>query len=115
MMSKETPEAQILKEGVKITLDAENRFDITFELNAPAYYGLGRNSLSLTPGDDLELFCDMNENLVTFKGDAVEACEYLKAKPFPKSESYLGGGRILEDKPIKKAVRDRIEIKVTER
>ncbi|MBI9057208.1 MAG: TlpA family protein disulfide reductase [Labilibaculum sp.] len=77
---------------------------------------MGRNTLYLTPGDSLELVCHNNDFISSsFKGDAVEACEYLKSKPFPKAGSYLEAGKILQDKPTKEVVRERIELNVKER
>ncbi|MBI9057206.1 MAG: TlpA family protein disulfide reductase [Labilibaculum sp.] len=117
IMNKYSPLGMLLKEGEKITLDDQNRFEITFELEEAAYYRLGRNLLYLTPGDNLELTCDMNKPEVgSFIGDAVEECNYLKSKPFPKGGSYLTqGGNMLKDNPTKEMVRERIAVKVKTR
>nr|WP_320120429.1 TlpA disulfide reductase family protein [uncultured Marinifilum sp.] len=116
-MTKHSPVGLLLKEGVTITLDDQNRFDVMFELEEAAYYRLGRNLLYLSPGDHLELICDMNKPEVgSFTGDAVEACEYLKTKPFPKGGSYLTqGGNMLKDNPTKEMVRERVATKVKTR
>uniref|UniRef100_UPI003216BE38 TlpA family protein disulfide reductase n=1 Tax=uncultured Draconibacterium sp. TaxID=1573823 RepID=UPI003216BE38 len=89
-MGKGTPEAFILKESVVISLDDSSRFDVTFNLDKPAYFRLGRNTLYLSPGDEMELFCDLNDpNAAKFTGSGAEACMYLRSKPFPKGGSYL--------------------------
>lgn len=116
MMDKRSPVGLLLKDGIKISLDEQNRFDITFELNEPTYYRLGRNTLYISPGDQIELFCDMNKpEAASFTGDAVEECEYLKSKPFPKSGSYLKGGKIIKDKTSKELIRERVAEKVKAR
>lgn len=110
MMTKNTPVGMLLKEGVKIVLDEQNKFDLTFDLDKPTYYRLGRNTLYISPGDQIELFCDMNApKSAKFSGDASLACEYLKSKPFPKGGSYLYGYQVLDGNPEKDVVRKRIE------
>lgn len=112
-MGKGTPQAYILKEAEIIKLDDENRFDITIGLAEPSYFRLGRNTLYLTPGDDLEVFCDLNDpNLARFNGKGAEACRYLRSKPFPKGGSYLNGGQILKGNPSFEMVKATIEKKV---
>lgn len=118
-MTKTSPVGKLLKEGVKITLNEDNRFNVTFDLDEPTYYRLGRNLLYLNPGDNIELFCNMDEpRAASFKGDAaetVEACEYLKSKPFPKGGSYITEGNILKDNLSKEKIRERIANRVEER
>ncbi|WP_430935482.1 TlpA family protein disulfide reductase [Saccharicrinis sp. 156] len=113
-MGKQTPEGYILREGETITSDEQNKFDITFELDAPAYFRLGRNTLYLTPGDELEVFCDMNDpNAGSFKGDGALACMYLRAKPFPKGGSYIGREFFEPDTDFPK-VKELLEVKISE-
>lgn len=114
-MGKETPEGYILKDKVRFTLDGQKQFDVTFELEKPAYFRLDRNTLYLTPGDDMELFCDMNDpEAGTFTGSGAEACMYLRSKPFPKAGSYLSGSEMIKDNPDFPEVRKRLEQKVSE-
>ncbi|WP_321308871.1 TlpA disulfide reductase family protein [Marinifilum fragile] len=112
-MGIETPQAYILRENIQINLDDQNKFDITFNLDAPAYFRLGRNTLYLSPGDDLDLFCDLNDPMAaTFTGKGAEACLYLRSKPFPKGGSYLSGGQLLKGDPSLEEVKIKIEEKV---
>jgi len=115
-MSKGTPEGKLLKEGVTIKLDEQNRFDVTFKLTEPAYFRLGRNTLYLSPGDNLELTCDLRDPMAgQFTGQAANACLYLRAKPFPKGGSFLQGGMMIKDNPSFDEVLSRLEQKVKER
>lgn len=89
-MSKGTPDGYLLKQSVMIELNDSNRFDISFELKEPSYFRLGRNTLYLSPGDDVQLFCDLNDpNAANFTGTGAEASMYLRSKPFPKGGSYM--------------------------
>lgn len=77
-----------------IVPDAEGNFSIRFKASAPNYYRLGRNTMYLSPGDDLEVFIDKNNpKLARFKGTGAEANSYMKDTPFPKGGSYLEAGR----------------------
>lgn len=109
-MTNESPMAKLLKESVKIKLDENNRFDISFELEEAAYFRLGRNLLYLHPGQRLEIFLDMNDPLVAeFKGNNAEACNYLKTTPFPKAGSFLYGTDAIKGNPAKEVLRFRID------
>lgn len=80
--------------------DADGRFSITFKATIPNYYRLGRNSMYLSPGDNLEVFIDQKDpRLATFKGVGAEANIYMKDTPFPKGGSYLEAGRHIKDTP----------------
>ncbi|MCU4173610.1 TlpA family protein disulfide reductase [Carboxylicivirga sp. N1Y90] len=99
-LSKGTPEAQLLKENIQFKTDEQNKFELNFELDEPAYFNLGRNTLYLSPGDNLELSLDMDAPLdAVFSGTGAEACDYLKERPFPKAGSYLYGTDIMEGDP----------------
>ncbi|WP_185968904.1 TlpA disulfide reductase family protein [Carboxylicivirga sp. M1479] len=100
VLSKETPEAQLLKETIKLNLDEHNRFEVSFELLEPAYFSLGRNTLYLSPGDHMKIIVDNdNPNNSTFIGTGSEVCTYLKARPYPKAGSYLYGTDVLKGDP----------------
>ncbi len=89
-MRIETPEGYILRETVEIKTDSSNCFDITIPLDQPTYFRLGRNTLYLTPGDNLTMEVDLNDpNAAVFTGTGAEANRYLRAKPFPKGGSYI--------------------------
>ena len=89
-MRIETPEGYILRETVEIKTDSSNYFDITIPLEQPTYFRLGRNTLYLSPGDDLTMEVNLNDpNAAVFKGIGAEANRYLRSKPFPKGGSYI--------------------------
>lgn len=80
--------------------DAEGNFNIKFKVSAPNYYRLGRNSLYLSSGDNLEVFIDNDDpGLATFKGRGAEANRYMKNTPFPKSGSFIYGGKYVMSTP----------------
>lgn len=92
------PLDHIVKGGVMIETDEQGTFEITFELEHPKYFRLGRNFLYLSPGDELEMNLDKSDpRRAEFKGEGAQACDYLKYKPFPKGGSYLEAGRVLKD------------------
>lgn len=81
-----------------IVPDANGNFSIKFKASAPNYYRLGRNSMYLTPGDDLEVYIDKsNPKLATFKGKGTEANTYMKNTPFPKGGSFIEGGGMIKE------------------
>ncbi len=89
-MRVETPEGYILRETVEIRTDTSNCFDIIIPLDKPTYYRLGRNTLFISPGDDLTVEVDLNDpDAAVFKGKGAEANSYLRSKPFPKGGSYV--------------------------
>ena len=109
LMKEESPRGKLLRKGQTIVLDENNHFEISFELNEPSYYKLGRNTLYLSPGDHLDVICDYRDpEKAQFKGDGETACSYLKAKPFPKAGSYLEAGKMIHDKPSLEEVRERV-------
>lgn len=116
LMTKGTPEASLLREGIVIKLDSLNHFELSFELETPAYYRLGRNTLYLSPGDKMELFCDLNDpGAGKFIGSGADACAYLRSKPFPKGGSFLAAGSMINDDPSFDEVLKRLDEKVQER
>src|ERR1700712_3854727 len=80
--------------------DSAGNFSISFSVDGPGYYRLGRNQLYLSPGDDLELFVDKaNPRLATFKGKGTEANNYLRDTPFPKGGSFINAGSLVKSSP----------------
>ena len=57
------------------------------------YFSISRNTLYLTPGDDLELVITENNQEATFSGIGAEANNYMKKRLFPKGGSFLEAGR----------------------
>lgn len=73
--------------------DVEGRFDTILPLNKPEYYSISRNTLYLTPGDDLEMVITQSNNEAEFKGVGAEVNTYMKGRLFPKGGSFLEAGR----------------------
>ena len=82
---------------VIIHTDKEGRFDTILTLRKPAYYNLHRNTLYLSPGDDMEITVGQNQLRAQFTGKGAVANEYMKGRLFPKAGSYLNGGGNLRD------------------
>ena len=83
---------------VKIPIDAEGNFDITFPLDRPAYYAIGMNTLYLSPGDNLEVEIGRAVARSSFKGKGSEANIYLKK--FRWNEGQNIGLGFAEQKPL---------------
>jgi thiol-disulfide isomerase/thioredoxin len=74
--------------------DAEGRFQITFKIASPNYFRIGRNTLYLTPGDNLTISLDQgNPAIASFEGKGSQANMFLRGTPFPKAGSYLEAGK----------------------
>ena len=73
--------------------DTAGNFRISFALNSPNYFRLGRNILYLSPGDSLHVFVDYkNPKLASFQGKHTGENEYLRETPYPKGGSFLNAG-----------------------
>ena len=77
---------------IALHLDAEGCFDTIISLRAPAYYNISRNTLYLSPGDDLDIKITQKNTEAEFSGKGSEANLYLKNRLFPHAGSYLHGG-----------------------
>lgn len=77
---------------IMLKTDAEGRFDITIDLNEPAYFNICRNTLYLTPGDDLTVKITQDNKEGVFSGKGAEANDYMKYRLFPHGGSFLEGG-----------------------
>lgn len=77
--------------------DTAGKFDTILPLKQPEYYSISRNTLWLTPGDDLEVYITQNNREAQFKGKGAKANEYMKYRLFPKGGSYLEGGSNLKE------------------
>lgn len=77
--------------------DAEGRFDTVLPLANPEFYSISRNTLWLTPGDDLKVKITQNNLEAEFEGKGAEANIYMKERLFPKGGSFLEGGSNVKD------------------
>lgn len=76
-----------------IITDEEGKFDTVVHISEPGFYRVNRNTLYLSPGDDLTMkITSMNEE-AEFQGKGAEANNYMKHRLFPKAGSYLEAGR----------------------
>ena len=80
---------------IKIPVDADGNFDLVLPLSKPAYFRIGRNTLYLTPGDELKVYLGTSQPQSTFEGKGMEANTYLKGRLFPKAGPFLSAGRNL--------------------
>ncbi|MGL5682898.1 MAG: TlpA family protein disulfide reductase [Marinifilaceae bacterium] len=78
---------------IVLQTDANGKFDTTLYLSRPEYYDISRNTLYLTPGDDLNVFITQNNGEAIFSGVGAEANNYMKDRLFPKGGSFLEGGK----------------------
>lgn len=81
--------------NISIQPDKNKYFSVEIKLNKPTYYKIGRNTLYLTPGDNLEVVIDEDASLSQFKGKGAEANTYMKGRLFPKGGSFLEAGRFV--------------------
>ncbi len=80
-----------------IHTDEQGRFDTLITLHKPAYFNLHRNTLYLSPGDDMDIRVGQNPLRAQFMGKGSVANIYMKGRLFPKAGSYLNGGGNLRD------------------
>ena len=93
-------------QNVELSVDANNRFSTSFVLEEEGYFSMGRNQLYLSPGDSLVVSLDyMDPNKATFEGKGAEVNRYLMDVPFPKSGSYLSGGREVKSPDVQDIVK----------
>ena len=90
--------AALIGDSRDITLhtDAEGRFDTTLNITEPTYYTISRNTLYLTPGDDLTLRITQDNREAEFTGQGAGVNNYMKHRLFPKGGSFLEGGSNLK-------------------
>lgn len=92
---------------IMLHTDKDGNFDTTFVVPAPAFYRISRNTLYLSPGDDMTVRITTSNREATFSGRGAEANEYMKYRLFPKGGSYLeAGSNLREDFPKTKALID---------
>lgn len=93
-------------------------FDTVIPLAKPEFYSISRNTLYLTPGDDMEVFITTSNKDAVFEGIGAEANNYMKGRLFPKGGSFLeAGGNVKADFAMTKQIIDsladirRVELK----
>lgn len=72
--------------------DSEGRFDTTIVVEKPCFYSICRNTMYLSPGDNLEVYITTDNREAEFKGCGAEANNYMKYRLFPKGGSFLEAG-----------------------
>ena len=77
--------------------DAQGKFDTVLALTRPDFYSISRNTLWLTPGDDLKVRITQNNLEAEFEGKGADANIYMKERLFPKGGSFLEGGSNMKD------------------
>lgn len=77
---------------IALRTDAQGFFDTTLVIARPTYYNINRNTLYLSPGDDLTVRITQGNYEATFSGRGAEANRYMKDRLFPKAGSYINGG-----------------------
>lgn len=78
---------------IEIKGDSKGAFSIEVPLDRPRYYRLSRNTLYLSPGDNLRIVIDEDAGKSMFSGKGEEANSYLKDRLFPKAGSFLCAGQ----------------------
>lgn len=77
---------------ITLAINAEGYIDTVLQISEPTYYSIGRNTLYLTPGDDLSFKINSNNEEAVFEGKGAEANNYLKQRLFPTAGSFLDAG-----------------------
>lgn len=77
---------------ILIHTDENGYFDTIIALKEPTYFNISRNTLYLTPGDDMTVHVTTDNREATFQGIGAQANNYMKYRLFPKGGSYLEGG-----------------------
>lgn len=79
--------------NIFLRVDAAGKFDTTLNISKPEYYKIVRNTLYLTPGDEIECQIYAQADSSSFKGKGSDVCNYLINRPFPKAGSFLEAGK----------------------
>lgn len=73
--------------------DESGHFAISFYLEQPRYFRLGRNILYLMPGDRFDMFVDEDfPDTAIYRGPGQERLIYLNRTPFPHAGSFIEAG-----------------------
>jgi len=85
---------------ISVPLDSNGAFSVSFPLDKPGYFRLGRNILYLTPGDQLTATIDVaNSELATFSGKGAVVNTYMRHTLFPKAGSFLMSAATIRPRP----------------
>ncbi len=76
-----------------LNTDDQGYFDTVLVITEPSYYNLSRNTLYLTPGDDLTVSITTSNEEAEFSGTGATVNNYMKYRLFPKGGSFLEAGR----------------------
>ena len=79
--------------AIRIPVNDDGTFDLVVPLEKPTYFQVGRNTLYLTPGDDMEVNLGTSQPQSWFKGQGADVNTYMKGLLFPKAGSFLEAGR----------------------
>ena len=63
---------------ILIRTDENGYFDTVISLSEPAYFDISRNTLYLTPGDDMTVYISQNNEDAVFQGVGAQANNYMK-------------------------------------
>lgn len=92
---------------IELQLDSAGYFDTIVSIKEPTYFNISRNTLYLTPGDDLTVKITTSNDEAEFSGEGAVVNNYMKYRLFPKGGSYLqAGANIKKDFITTKAVID---------
>lgn len=92
---------------IELQLDSAGYFDTIITIKEPTYFNISRNTLYLTPSDDLTVKITPSNDEAEFSGIGAEVNNYMKHRLFPKGGSYLqAGANIKEDFAATKVVID---------
>lgn len=79
-----------------IPLNNKKNFNISFQVDKPAYYRIGRNFMYLSPGDSLVVMLDSDSRKDSYySGNGAEANNYLTHLLYPKAGSFWGENEIV--------------------
>ena len=82
---------------ILLKTDNQGFFDTTIVLNEPQYFNISRNTLYLSPGDDLTVELTQDSREAIFSGIGAQVNTYMKGRLFPKGGSFLESGRQIKD------------------
>lgn len=92
---------------IELQLDSAGFFDTIITIKESTYFNISRNTLYLTPGDDITVKITPSNHEAEFSGKGAEVNNYMKNRLFPKGGSYLqAGANIKEDFAATKVVID---------
>lgn len=82
---------------ILLKTDEQGYFDTIIVVNEPDYYSISRNTLYLTPGDDLTVEISQDSGEAKFSGVGAQVNTYMKERLFPKGGSFLKSGGNIKD------------------